>query len=1820
MKNSLFLFLMLSILTFSCKNQDDEKIKNDSLIASFTSVKELEPEDVIYISFKKPVELFAALSENEKNKVITLSPEVSGKVYQKDDKTLVFKPDWGFPFKTNLKVTVHLDKLFRKPPEHDFTFDVKTKPLFYSFEFTGIDFPKNNDTSNIKVTGILKTSAKVKTDKLKQVITVKQNDKTLPFTISQEADNNYVITINNVKKSKEDSEITINIKGSALGAESDMRKSYMIPSSIYFTLLQYKIIKEPEKYVKLVFSDVLDDSQQIKGLVYFKSGIKSKISVKNNVIKIFPQQDVKGKEILIINKAIKKRGGKHLVKDYTLTLYFEQEPPAVRFAGKGNILVGNDDWQIPFEAVNLKALDVVVFKIYANNIGQFMQMGELDGFSWEMNKVGEYIKHQKIILDTISSEPDNLWKSYSLDLSKMIKSEQGAIYRIFLKFRKDYAKLSCRQHEEEDKTDNFDSTSYFYDNYYYPENYQWSERNNFCSESYYNYDVFKEKNFLATSIGLIVKNNGENRYKVFTRNLMSADPLKNVEVIFYSYQHQQLGKTVTDDKGEGEISLDKEPFLAVAKKENKYGYLKLKRGNALSYSKFDIGGMRSENGLKGYIFGERGVWRPGDTLFLTFLLDDQQKILPRQHPVTLKVFDALDKVVYSKVSTNGQDGFYLFKVPTEEDAPTGFWKAVVSIGNLKFTKSLHVENILPNRLKINLKTTSDKLYRGKNIIRMEAKWLHGGVASNLKAEVTEIISAAKTKFANYEHYEFDDPARTFYPEEKVVFNGKLDENGKAAFQIYQPEKKYLPSTLNLNFVARVYEAGGRFSIEEKSLTYYPYSVYIGIKPPVNKEENYLETDKNQKFSVVTLDEKGNKISVKGLVYEVYKLGWSWWYHSEDNNLAYYISRNSESKVASGKLSTKNGYGSFVYKVTYPDWGRYYIKIIDSKTGSGTGTIVYFDWPDIYNRNNRPRDDAALLSLTLDKNNYEVGNNVMLSFPSSAGAKALVSVEKNNKIIRSWWVETTAKQTTVKFEITADMAPNVYTFVSVVQPYDQTINDLPIRSYGVLPVYVTNKQAELKPLITVPEEIRPETFYNIKVSEQNKREMTYVVAVVDEGLLNLTAFKTPSPHSYFYGKEALAVNTWDYYDYVMAAYGKRINKIFAVGGSDEGAVNLKKKKLSRFKPVVRFLGPFHLEKGSPGKTHKVKMDNYMGSVRVMVIAANGQGAYGSNATSVKVKKPLMVLASLPRRLVPEEVIKVPVTIFVMDDKFKNPELKISSDEFFEVEKPTRKLMFDNTGEHIVMVKIKVKKKTGTGKISFKVTAKGETAKYETGAEIRNPGKRIYKTEKYFLKPSKSITVNPNFPDESYNKQLLFSAYTIKPINLKKRLDYLIRYPYGCAEQVVSSVFPQLFIDDFEELDEKRKEKISKNIQKAINKLQNYQTYEGGFAYWPDSYSGADEWVTSYAGQFLLLAGESGYFVPRQMMKKWTRYQKRKASLWVNNRGVNDLVQAYRLYTLALAQQPNRSAMNRMKENSKLSYHAKLRLAAAYAVAGRKDAAENIMEETITESGRGNVPDESSYGSVIRDEALALETFLLLGKENKAAELYQNIANVLGSNNWLSTQTTAFALYASALFVENKPPETKLDFEYVTGNVSQKVVTEKPVFTKELPPENPVKIYNKSNGNEYFSLTTSWIGAPGTFYNEESAIKLQVDYFDMAGNNLDVYELEQGYDFYARVKVKNIGFRYIKHLALSFPVPSGWELLNTRLFDIGKSLHSSKSNYQDFKDDRMDVFFNLDRKEIKTFYILFNAAYPGDYFIFPVTCSAMYDNTVNAARGGGKVTVK
>lgn len=1770
-------------------------------------------------------------------KLFEFSPAIKGKMFWIDARTVEFRPDARLASGQVFEATFQLSKLMTVPDDlKNFKFSFQVIPQNFETTIDNIKPYVKTELTRQKIEGVLNTADFADNAIIEKMLEAKQDNNGLKVTWVHGSDgkqHNFVVE--DVARKEKASEVALTIKGNPLGVNRDDEQKVEIPALGDFKLVNAKVVQNPTQYVILQFSDPLKEKQELKGLISIPEVDRLDFDIHDNEIWVYPSTRQAGSKTISISPGVRNILDYKMTKETSWEVLFQQMNPEVRVLGKGVILPSTDGLVLPFEAVSLKSVDVEIIKIFENNVLQFLQVNSISG-SQEIRRVGKSILKKNVALDNSGVTDLGKWNRFTLDIAKLINSEPGAIYQVKFSFKKSYAAYFCDEEEgAEENMTQFESDEevyyesdyydeYYYDDYYYGDDYDWEQRDNPCHSSYYTSNRNVSRNILASDLGLLSKSGSDGSMLAFVTDLKTTKPLSGIQVELYDYQQQLITTATTDADGKVEIKTKDKPFVLVAKNGAQRGYLTLQDGNSLSLSSFDVSGEYVDRGLKGFLYGERGVWRPGDSLHLAFILEDKGKVLPAAHPVVFELQNPQGQVVNKLVRSSSENGFYNFATVTAPDAPTGNWTARIKVGGTEFNQPIKIETVKPNRLKINLDFGVERLTSNSVSGNLEVKWLHGAPGRNLKAEFDVLLTKVPTTFKKYPDYVFEDPSRQFYSESVPVFSGSTDSEGKATVNATLEASYAAPGFLNAVFKGKVYEESGNFSTDRISMPYSPYDSYVGIQLP--KGEKYtgiLYADSTHKVDVATVDADGNGLSKK-IELSIYKLDWRWWWDNSYDNLANYVEGSTSKIVKSGVVTTTNGKGSWNFLIK-SDYGRYFVRACDPESGHCTGQIIYVDEPGWYSRarGTDSKGGATMLSFSSDKPSYNIGEKVNLTIPGSGEGRALVSIESGSKVIKTYWVETKKGENKFSFDATAEMTPNVYAHVTMLQPHAQTVNDLPIRLYGVTAIGVEDPATHLQPEISMPDVLEPGEKVTIKVSEKSNRKMTYTIAMVDEGLLDITKFKTPDAWSRFYAREALGVRTWDLYDNVMGAFGSRLERLLAIGGDAELAAKEDDPRANRFKPVVKYFGPFTLDKGDT-KSHTFTMPQYIGSVKTMVVAGY-EGAYGKAEKATPVRKPLMVLATLPRVLGPEETLKLPITLFTQEKGIKNVKVDVKiTGPVSVVGSSSKSVTMSPAGDMTIDFDLAVKSEVGIAKVEVTASSGSFKGTDVIEIEIRNPNQPVTKITEALVDIGKTwdAPVAP-FGILGTNSAIL-EVSSMPPIDLGRRLQYLMSYPYGCIEQTTSAVFPQIYLSQVKVMTEIENLKVQRNVTAGIERLKSFVTRDGGFAYWP-GHTSADEWGTSYGGHFMIEAEAKGYFIPADMIKRWKKYQKNKALEWRRSTDYynTDLMQAYRLYTLAISGSPELGAMNRLRETGNLNSTAAWMLTAAYAKAGQLEAAKKLS---------ANLPSVVkpyrelwyTYGSDTRDKAFILETLGLLGERAKGFQLLKEISAALSnSNSWMSTQEVAYSLKAVSTFAGAEKAQLKYSYTLNNGK-SVALGSELPVSQITVPidgvKKGSVKVTSESNAPLYARLIME--GTPSRGAEEDAAADLgiSVSYVSENGAAIDPSRLEQGQEFVAVVKVTHPGIRSSYYnMALSQVFPSGWEINNARINDDESAVSSDNFTYQDIRDDRVYTFFNLWNGESKVFRVSLTATYAGTYYLPATSCEAMYDKGIYARKKGQVVEV-
>lgn len=1766
--------------------------------------------------------------------LLLFEPEVEGAATFVSPRELVFAPASDLPSGQEFQVGLSREALPGLPgdlADYWFTFSVVAQDIEVVVD--GLD-TESGDGDELALTGTIVTADYAAPEEVADILLARQNRSVLEVGW-RHGDDGMVhrFAVQGVTRGGRDGEVQLRWSGRSIGVPTRGGEDITIPALDAFLVTSVRAESDDRQYAQVRFSYPLDPSRNLAGLVSLGDE-NFTLEVAGNVLRVIPAERIVGPMNVVVEEGVLSVGGKRMQARSETEVTFVDVKPGVRFAGRGVVLPRADRLTVPIEAANVHSVQVTAFRVYESNIGQFLQTNSLSG-DRELGRTGRSLWRRTVEFPVAT---DGGWTRYSVDVTDLVRAHAGSLVRLTLSINRGNSTFACSEEQDAipvleepwpadlDVADESFTSSWDAVEESYRGSVDWRDRNDPCVDAYFRWSgrTSDARNFLASNIGMTAKRDARGGILVATTDLSTSEPMRGVSVTFMSYQNQPLGNVLTGPGGLARTRLQGTPHHALAVRGGERGYLKMSPGTALPTSHFDVGGEVVAEGIKGEIYGERGVWRPGDDIHLTFVLDDAGNPLPEGHPATLRLFNPMGQVVHSVTNADPVGNFYAFALGTAADAPTGNWNAAVEVGGARFSIPLKIETVMPNRLKVDLELGEGEILHGgvAHEGTLLGQWLSGAVARELDTDVQVSFRPAPTAFTRFADYVFDDPARDYAGEPLTIFEGSLDAEGAAAFTTELAPGGHSPGMLTARFTTRVFEPGGAFSTNRRSLRFSPYDRYVGVRlPPGDARRGMLLTDTVHTVDIATLSPEGEPVSAASVDLTLYKIDWRWWWDRSAESLARYAESEHSTVVARGRVGTTDGRGTWEFVVNYPDWGRYLLRACDAEGGHCTGRTVYIDWPGWAGR---PREQsgegASVLTLQADATSYEVGDVAEIELPGANSGRALVTLETGTGILDERWVEMGGGRTRFEVPITAAMTPNVYVGVSLIQPHSGRANDRPIRLYGVIPLAVEDPATVLEPQVAVPGEWRPDTTVHVRVSEASGRPMTYTLAVVDEGLLGLTNFATPDLHDRFYSKEALGVSTWDIFDDVAGAYAAELERLLALGGDD--AVEIQEQERSRFPPVVRFLGPFTLGRGARA-SHPVDIPEYIGQVRVMVVAGH-EGAYGSASESVFVRTPLSLLATAPRVVGPGEAITVPVSLFAMEEGIEQATVTVDAGEGFQVVgSASETVTFDGAQERLARLRLRAGDRPGQGTLRFTAVSGEHTARSEIALPIRTPNPATATQRRARIAPGEewSAQVDPHGIPGTNSATL--EVTPLPPLNLDARLGYLVRYPHGCLEQITSAVFAQMYLPLLLDLDAGERADVETNVRAAIDRLRGFQAASGGFSYWPGTHSAQaarNAWVTSYVGHFLVEAERLGYYVPPSMISGWQSHQRRRARAWRTRGDTPAMDQAYRLYTLALAGDYEIGAMNRLRQSAGLDATARWHLAAAYAFAGVDDAAGRLVREG------DEVPAYAqpgwSMGSPLRDRGILLEALVALDRADQAATVADDISAELYSDGWHGTHSIAYALLAMVRFYGAGPVSETFTFERRAGNDVTEVASSSPVYGEDLAriaeDGGRVEVRNTSDGPLFVSLVTRGSPAAGDEAAASSGLALGVVYADPDGREVDVSELVQGTDLVARVTVRNESGRDLRDLALEYRAPSGWEVRNPRM-DEGDGPADDRIEYQDVRDDRVFTYFSLKDGGVLTFSMRFNAAYLGDYYLPTVSVEAMYDASVHGRIRGMGVRV-
>ncbi len=1747
MLKNILVGLILSFLLIACSS---EKNKNSSELIRAQSQGLLKNHEAVFVEFKEAIVDFDEMSIdakiNSKNSKILLT-KASDSRFLLDLTYLEANQNYKIEFiYKNIPIVLE----FQTGWIENFTYKAKLEQdeekaylhLNYSF----------GNTYNWQFK-----------DKTQEGLKITLDGKELAFNLGE-----FSLDTDDIKLLDKPQELVLTYDEKIMGFKEAKVLQFQIPSKPKDNDFRLISAEEKDQIATLKFSKELAENQAFQDFIQISPELNFRAWSVGKELKISANFEPGEKYQVKIAKGLKSNQGLiNKGEEVNITLQKDLDPSLV-FANDGVFLPSGAEYQVYIKSRNVKKIHLKVSQIFSNNISEYLRYKNLvgkkddstqeafyssDGFNYVAKKVIDKkieLKNQK-----------NTWISSALDLSDL-KGKSG-IFSV---------SLSVDANDLDYKGENV-------------------------------YRIINKasvsKNLIFSNIALSAQNLNK-QLVVHARDFSKNEALENVKIELVSKQNQILQSQNTDSNGDAKFQIqeDDEILYILASKENQISVLRF--SNPLSTDGYDVEGDQNHEMIKAFIYTDRGVYRAGDSVHLSVVARENTN--PLKHPINFTLINPKNQKIIENQILKSQNDIYYTQINLDKNAINGLYRANFNIAGVEFSKDILVQSVVPNRIKVELNADENRsLDDGSLNYELSSKYLFGALASNLKYQSVVYFSPKNYHNSKYKDYIFTNPSSLIISA-SADDKGNLDEKGRVQSSVEIPENILNSQGYNFNarIVSEVFEKGGRSVKAVKDVNLNRYDYFVGMKALAN---SYVSEGETIDFYAIVSDLKEKLVSGKTLEYRIYQNDYYWWwdYDSYDEFLRSIKQDTNTKLIEKGELTSSSEPMKFSFN-TSNYYGQMFIELIDKESEVSTGQSFYVSsWGEP-----SYADVVSSLKIKSDKNKYKIGQSAKIEFESVAGAKALITLSSNSKIIDRFVMDTQDESTSIELAMKKEYAPNIYVSVSLFQDYNKIDNDRALRLFGVIPLYVEDENTKLDLELKTPDKILPNSDFEIEIQSKDKRAFNYTVAIVDEGLLDLTDFKTPDIWKGFYAKTGFTLKTYDTYSQIIPK--------FTGGDSVLGGLRVDKNRddsAQRFKPVALFNTPARSDETGFAKL-KFKMPSYMGSVRVMVVA-NENDAYGSVSKDIQVSAPLVMLETLPRTLKIGDNFTLLTQIFKTENRIKNATLSVrSKNSLIKISPDTQTIDFKSATNLEVMMDANVSdNRIGKELLEFELKSEDYTYKNEIEIDIKPINAYTYENNTSLIKAGESKEfIIKDYILGTTNATLKLSPTPI--LDMDKRIKYLLNYPYGCIEQTTSAVLPQLFLDKFStEFD---KQKAINNINAAIERYSNFQTADGGFAYW----QGGDEsnaWGSNYAGMFLILAKQNGYFVPDSMYERWLKYEQNFVQKSVYRDYMMD-IKANSLYLLAMAKKPNISEMNLLYDNlNTLSTEAKWQLAAAYKLAGVEDTAKQIASKISIE------PDSKysfyTYGSLVRDEAIIANAYKqIYGTNNE--ELLQKISDTLLSKDYLSTQSTGYALYALAMGAnlenmnENFMDATlKIDDQAYTINQNQ----------MQIFSFNDEKAIVSANKDIFVSF-----GVEGVKASENPAFsnKISLDraFYDEKGNKISPSEIGSGQTFYMRISVSlNEGANYVSNIALTQILPSGWEVSNTLLDDNTPSfIKNSNYDFIDVRDDKIMWFFGLNKNRTHHFYIKLNAITPGSYTLSGAYAEAMYDDTYRALSESEKVVVK
>lgn len=1556
---------------------------------------------------------------------------------------------------------------------------------------------------------------------------------------------------------------------------------------------------KPQAEACLVFTRDLDASGRVHYEDYIS--IEPKVRVASHVVGgrlCLSGLDFNTSYNVTLKAGFPSATGDKLAEEETVPVELRDKPSLVRFSG-GIVLPRNNADGVPVTTVNISKLKLKVIRVGDRLLSQIESsvVDETTLYSWKDT-------------DLETSQGKLVWEG-SMDVA-MVKNDTVVTLIPINQILKDkqpgaYVLIAKDAAKKDDDTGSDYSSS----------------------------DIAAQ--WVVDSDVALTTFKGAGGMSVFARSYATARPMGGVKLNLVARDNNVLASATTGSDGRADFDAGlfratggEEPVVVMAYSGEDFSFIDLRR-SSFDLSDRGVGGRASPGPIDGFLYTERGVYRPGETVQSVAMLRDRVGAAVTA-PLTL-IATRPDGLEVARTTIAGSAlaaGSSTWSVPLSRTAPHGRWQIAAyidpkaeAIGRVQFD----VADFVPQRLKVMLTAEEPVLHPNMTFhVKAESRFLYGAPASGLSGDGEANITTDPAPYPAYADWQFGRVDDRFSDVKVDVSVPNTDETGvaEATGSIGDLPNTTLP--LKADIKISIHEPGGRTTDKKVSVPIRMRDLMIGIRPMF--QYGSVAENVPAAFEVLALDASGKRVALTNLTYSWVRENTSYqWY--QDNGQWKFQSATRDRLITSGSVSIGTGAPTKLSQAV--PWGTYRLTITDSRTKAAASYRFYSGWAA-----SSAGDRPDRIPVAADKPAYRIGETAHVRLKPQADGKALVVVA-GDRVFSSQLVDAPQGGATVDVRIEDDWGAGAYVLVTDYRPLNDATGREPVRSIGVTWLGVDNSSRTLTTTIGGPQKILPRERVTIPVVVKGLApgETGFLtLAAVDEGILQLTDFKSPDPVGYYFGKRRLGVEMRD-------DYGRLIKSEKApIGALTQGGDNFGNRPLAVVptKTVALFSGLVKV--GSAGVTNvPLDVPDFNGELRLMAVAWSGN-KLGEAARPLTVRDPVVAEIVLPRFLAPGDHALAALNMnnvegrggaYVATVKTSGP-LGLAGGAPETV--ITQNL---RVGQRVLVPVALEGKGVGIAGVSLTVTGPNFSVSRGWPIEVRAPQLDVAREDIQPLAANASYAANGGLVADLIGSTAnvgltVSSAHGYS--NVGGLIKWLDKYPYGCIEQTTSRAMPLLVFNDLADLAGLPKDQaLRPRLQDAVDSVLDMQNYAGNFGMWGPG-SDAEPWISAYALDFLYQAKARGFVVPNDALKRGANWLHQTSM----SDSFDDATRAYAFYLLARAGQVNLSDLRYFSDTRGPEWNSAIAAAltgAAAAEAGDRSRATYGFSRArdIAFRAKANTYTVADYGSLLRDlagtTALAAESNqaeLIPALLHKADELDMRL-------NTTTTQEKAWMLRAAYELTRQRTP-----LHILVNNQPAQLRGNAVRLSPSLAQLNAgLTLLNKGDAGVW--RTTSVEGTPATpLAAESSNVTLHKAIYTMSGQAVDLSNLHQN----DRVMVELSGQlpnNFYRQMGIIDLLPAGLEIELPLSGDDGKPYGwldpLSTTTMMDAHDDRFVAAFTLgseyvDTSEqakkkprpLPTFHIAYiaRATTTGTYVLPAGVVEDMYAPGVHARTEMGSVTVK